>query len=468
MDLVGPINESLFGNKYFLTILDDFSRFGWVFFLESKNDVFDKFLVWAKTIFNMFNKSIIFLRSDNGTEFKNNRFKSFCTNHGITQQFTVPHNPQQNGRAERFNGTLISSAKALLNDARLSHQFWECAVDTANYIHNRISHSGINNKIPFEVLFKSKVDYSQFKVFGCKVFFYVPKCFRNKFENNALPGIFLGYHPLSSAYKILNLETNKIILSRSVEFFEDNPADSKLISRIPNTFSNFIPSSEIRGSGKYFNTNNFNNSNLYNRITLSPIELNNKINKVSNTYSDQTITEHNDNDKNKNITNSESTPSTSFLTIYDNDRNKRKNEDNTVNTSIKKTKLEKTINKNFNEPQNYKDIFNLPDKDEWMNAIKEEINNMKNLNVFQTVNNIPKKANLISCKWVFKYKRDENGNITKRKARLVARGFSQRFGIDYSNTFSPTLKQESLRIIVALAVQRNFEIYFKLTSTQLT
>jgi len=68
-------------------------------------------------------------------------------------------------------------------------------------------------------------------------------------NNNALPGIFLGYHPFSSAYKILNLEMNKIILSRSVEFFEDNPADSKLISRIPNTFSNFIPSSEIRGSG---------------------------------------------------------------------------------------------------------------------------------------------------------------------------------------------------------------------------
>jgi len=94
-----------------------------------------------------------------------------------------------------------------------------------------------------------------------------------------------------------------------------------------------------------------------------------------------------------------------------------------------------------------------------MNAIKVEINNMKNLNVFQTINNIPKKPNLISCKWVFKCKRDENGNITKRKARLVAKEFSQRFSIDYSNTFSPTLKQESLRVIVALAVQRNFEIF---------
>ena len=108
-------------------------------------------------------------------------------NHGITQQFTVPHNPQQNGHAERFNGTLISSAKAFLNDARLSHQFWECAVDTANYVHNRIQHSGINNKIPFEVLFKSKVDYSQFKVFGYKVFFYVRTlCVQKKIKTKKL------------------------------------------------------------------------------------------------------------------------------------------------------------------------------------------------------------------------------------------------------------------------------------------
>jgi len=80
------------------------------------------------------------------------------------------------------------------------------------------------------------------------------------------------------------------------------------------------------------------------------------------------------------------------------------------------------------------------------------------MNVFEIVEHIPKGTNLVSCKWVFKYKHDENGNITKRKARLVARGFSQRFGIDYLYTFSPTLKLYSLRIIVAITVQRNFKI----------
>jgi len=62
----------------------------------------------------------------------------------------------------------------------------------------------------------------------------------------------------------------------------------------------------------------------------------------------------------------------------------------------------------------------------------------------------------VSCRWVLKYKRDSKDNIVKRKARLVARGFTQRYGIDFWETFSPTLKQDSLRIITAISVQRGF------------
>ena len=91
---------------------------------------------------------------------------------------------------ERFNGTLINSAKAMLNDSKLSHQFWEDAISTANYIHNRIPHKGINMKIPYEIINKTKVNYSNIKVFGCKVYFFIPKFFRSKFDNNTKQGIF--------------------------------------------------------------------------------------------------------------------------------------------------------------------------------------------------------------------------------------------------------------------------------------
>jgi len=77
----------------------------------------------------------------NGIEFCNRKFKEFRSNKGIIHQLSIPYNPQQNGRAEPFNGILINAAKALLNESKLSKEFWEYAVDTANYIHNRIPHS---------------------------------------------------------------------------------------------------------------------------------------------------------------------------------------------------------------------------------------------------------------------------------------------------------------------------------------
>ena len=62
-----------------------------------------------------------------------------------------------------------------MNDAKLSHQFWQDAVSSSNYIYNRIPHKGINNKIPYEILTKNKVNYSNIRIFGCKVFYYIPK-----------------------------------------------------------------------------------------------------------------------------------------------------------------------------------------------------------------------------------------------------------------------------------------------------
>jgi len=78
----------------------------------------------------------------------------------------------------------------------------------------------------------------------------------------------------------------------------------------------------------------------------------------------------------------------------------------------------------YRELYNFKDIFNLKDTEQWMEALNEELKNMEKLNVFQIVNSVPEGSNVISSGWVFKYKRDSNGNIIKRKARLVAKGYT--------------------------------------------
>jgi len=139
IDTVLNSDESIYRNKYFFTIMDDYSRYGWTFFLKSKADMFPTFLNWYNKIKNIFNKSIKYLKTDNGTEYCNSRFNIFCDNNGITHLYFVTYNPQQNGKEERFQQTLIQCERALLNDSKLHYTFWLDAVSTANYIYNRLS-----------------------------------------------------------------------------------------------------------------------------------------------------------------------------------------------------------------------------------------------------------------------------------------------------------------------------------------
>jgi len=551
LDLVGPVNPSINNNKYFLTILDDYSRYGWVIFTENKNDVFNKFIIWYNKIYNSLNINIKAIRSDNGKEFQNSKFQIFCEENGIHHQFSVPYNPSQNGRAERFNGILIASSKSLLNDAKLSHDFWEFAVDTANYIHNRLPHQGIQNKIPFEVFYNKPVDYNTFRVFGCRVYFFVPKELRSKFDNNSHPGIFLGYCDHPSTYKILDVINNKIIQSRTVEFMENEPGNSFLnrihsnnkfresncLNRLRyrneiddynnkitdiinerNATTNFNQNRNInqnkniknqsknkssktnRISRKYYpnyqnnnkkiiiNNSNQNNNNENNNNTID----NNSINNSNNTFNQELLNsnDHNfnnnsininneiknttENDNNKistenqqeinNINNKYNTNKEKNQN-YQHPKNSKRNLNNFTINSNKRKKINNTdesdmkINENtLIEPYNFKDIFKFKDKIEWLNAIKKELEIMKNLDVYKIVKTVPSGSNVISSRWVFKYKRDANGNVIKRKARLVAKGYTQQYGIDYKETFAPTLKQDTVRIITVIAVQKNFNI----------
>lgn len=98
MDLWGPYKvPTMNGNKYFLTVVDDFSRFTWVFLLKLKLDVFcqvQKFLMHVKT---QFGKKVKVIRTDNGTEFVNSLCQKLFQDNGIIHQTTCPYSPQQNG-----------------------------------------------------------------------------------------------------------------------------------------------------------------------------------------------------------------------------------------------------------------------------------------------------------------------------------------------------------------------------------
>ena len=95
---------------------------------------------------------------------------------------------------------------------------------------------------------------------------------------------------------------------------------------------------------------------------------------------------------------------------------------------------------------------------QWKAAIEEELNSLVTNSTWKVVER-PENCNIIGCKWVFKTKYDQSGRIERWKARLVAQGFSQQYGIDYTETFAPTLRLDSLRVLLALATHFDWEIH---------
>ena len=99
-----------------------------------------------------------------------------------------------------------------------------------------------------------------------------------------------------------------------------------------------------------------------------------------------------------------------------------------------------------------------PDKAKWVNAMEKEMESLHTNEVWDLVE-LPKDRKAVGSKWVYKTKRSANGTIERHKARLVAQGFSQKYGQDYDETFSPIVRFESLRTVIALAVQNGFKLH---------
>jgi len=161
---------SLGGNYYAFVIIDDFSRYTWTIFLESKSDAFFSFKKLARRLQNTKNSSIGSIRSDHGVEFQNEKFSKFCEKTGILHNFSVPRTPQQNGVVERKNKYLEKLARTMLSESSLPNYFWVDVVNTSCYVVNRVLIRSILKKTPYELFNGRKPNISHLKVFGCSCF----------------------------------------------------------------------------------------------------------------------------------------------------------------------------------------------------------------------------------------------------------------------------------------------------------
>lgn len=182
--------------------------------MKHKSDVFDRFKEFAKLIKNKFGRPIKVLRSDNGLEYCNQNINNYLSANGIKKENTAPYTPQQNGKTERDNRTIVECARTMIHAKNLSLCLWAEAVNTAVYVLNRTV-SPNNGVTPYEMWAGKRPSVEYLRIFGSKAFVHVPNQLTKKFDVRAQEMILVGYQGDSKNYRVYNPASRQVTVTRN-------------------------------------------------------------------------------------------------------------------------------------------------------------------------------------------------------------------------------------------------------------
>lgn len=214
----GPRPISVDRQKYYVSFIDDFSKFCWIYFLKNMSDVFAKFHLFQQHVERLFDHEILAMQKDWGGEYQ--KLHSFLDRMGITHHVSCPHAHQQNGSAGKKHRHIVEVGLSLLAHAYMPLKFWDEAFLTAVYLINHVPSRVINNQTPLERLFGTKPNYTFLRIFGCAVWPNLHPFNKHKLEFRSKQCIFLGYSSLHKGYKCLDVATGRVYFSRDVVFDE--------------------------------------------------------------------------------------------------------------------------------------------------------------------------------------------------------------------------------------------------------
>ena len=208
-------------HTWMMTFLDDFSGYGSIICLEKKSDVETAFRNWLAWAEKSFGNKLLKLHSDHGGEYTSSTLWNFLSKNGIEHQKTVPHTPQQNGRAECFNHMLLDKSEAMQQHACLLPSFWQDVIKTSLHIYNRQPMCHLNWYSPIHLWNDTKLDVSYFRTFGCRVYVFIPKDKQaNKLAPKSKDMTFIGYEPGTKGYCFWSKLRRMVVISSTAAFDE--------------------------------------------------------------------------------------------------------------------------------------------------------------------------------------------------------------------------------------------------------
>ncbi|KAL5804056.1 hypothetical protein ACOSQ3_030856 [Xanthoceras sorbifolium] len=405
-DVWGPSPvSSLSGSLYYVTFIDDSTRKVWVYFLKKKSEVFDTFRKWKAMVENETGLKIKRLRSDNGGEYRDSRFREFCANSGIKMEKTVPMTPQQNGVAERMNRTLNERARSMRLHAGLPKMLWAEAVNTAAYLINRGPSVPLDGGIPEEVWSGKEVNISHLRVFGCISYVHIDSAERSKLDAKSNKCVFVGYGGDEFGYRFWDYENRKIVRSRDVIFNENLMYKDRSIAELSSSTTEaetkeFAEFEEISGSDVQISP-----ETVQEEPSAPELRRSSRVPKPIQRYS----------------------PSLHYLLLTDS-----------------------------GEPECYDEAMQVEDSVKWESAMRDEMDSLMSNQTWELAE-LPPGKKALHNKWVFRIKEEHNGN-KRYKARMVVKGFQQKEGIDYNEIFSPVVKLTTIRLVLKIVAAENLHL----------
>jgi hypothetical protein len=358
--------------------------------------------------------------SDVGGEFRNSRVEEMLKAIGATQSFSCVYTPEQNGISERSNRILLDLARSSLIDAELPKYLWAECINTCCKILNMITICEGTNKSAYETMLNQKPYLSKLHPFGSKCFIHVPKRGRKKLDPRGRPATLIGYCDRGRGYRVFLPDTAEIKDTKDVVF----PKQS-----------------------------------VFNKNTDTVKE-----NKQPDTGDDEQIEGESKETEQPSVTEPEEERAPSPRRLRD--RSTLKKPDR-YGYEAGLTQTNRKRKNAIVEPSNYQEAMSTPERENWLEAMKSEMDSIKKHEVWDLVK-LPPKAKPIACRWVYKVKTDENGALNKFRARLVVKGFAQREGIDYKELFSPTARFDTIRTMLSIAAEEKYSvIQFDISSAYL-
>ena len=494
-DVCGPFRtQALDGSKYYLLFVDDKTRYVHAYPIREKSQVFGKFREYKAAVESHHGRKIKILRSDNGGEYTSDAFKAYCVEHGIEQQFTPPRTPQCNGVAKWYNRTLVECMRTNLLASGLPRRFWAAALRYAVHVKNRLWTKRLGSISPFEAWTGAKPKVDEMRTFGCKAYALLDPQNREKLEKKSKLVVYLGPRPgASMGHVVYDPTTCRIEATRDLVFFEQEhvQVDGEDVSVPIPTGVQAIPIFQEWCIGT---------CTAVEAIPQEPVE--DRMEEPNPAIPDDVPID---------VLIAPPLPPPPAAAPINNDppnNNPPGNWDAVVQqlrqrftgqnpvpgayqslvpthppVAVGSHSLRHRVPRNYTEPdttdeevehavfmaaekektgslppppETLKEAQNRPDWNEWLKAILEELTSIHGLGTYSLVKRQPR-MNVLRNKWVFTYKLDTSGQIERYKARLVVKGFAQRYGIDYNETFSPTARMKSIKVLLAIAAVEDLE-----------